>query len=417
MDDMGVIDHFTATFVAYIDSGFGLLSGNVASLTAILIALDITLAGLFWALSETSDVIAKLIKKVLYVGVFALILGNFSGLAQIVFDSFAGLGLAATNTGLTAADLLRPGHVAATGYAAAHPLLEEAGKLLGFTTFFNNVVTVLVFVFAWAIVVLAFFVLAIQLFVTIVEFKLTTLAGFVLVPFAFWNKTAFLAEKVLGNVVASGVKVMVLAIILGIGTTIFVDLAQLLQDREVTLQLAMSLVLSALALFGLGIFGPGIAAGLISGGPQLGAGSVAGTVGGAAAAALGTADLAVGAARTMGGSGLAAVRAGSQMGAAARDTYRTASEAARAAGGNPMAAGLSAVAKRGAQAVGARIMGKSGSPAEAPASEPAWARDLKARSHGGVRPHAEALTRILKDGDRPSPAPAPTLATRDTSDV
>ncbi|MEO7680454.1 MAG: hypothetical protein ABIS14_07140, partial [Sphingomonas sp.] len=41
--------------------------------------------------------------------------------------------------------------------------------------------TIMVLLFAWAIVILAFFVLAIQMFVTIVEFKLTTLAGFILV--------------------------------------------------------------------------------------------------------------------------------------------------------------------------------------------------------------------------------------------
>ncbi len=50
----------------------------------------------------------------------------------------------------------------------------------------------------------------VQLFITLIEFKLTTLAGFVLIPFALWNKTSFLAEKVLGNVVSSGIKVLVL---------------------------------------------------------------------------------------------------------------------------------------------------------------------------------------------------------------
>jgi type IV secretion system protein TrbL len=71
---------------------------------------------------------------------------------------------------------------------------------------------------AWLVVIVSFFVLAVQLFITLIEFKLTTLAGFVLVPFALWNKTAFLAEKVLGNVVSSGIKVLVLAVIVGIGS-------------------------------------------------------------------------------------------------------------------------------------------------------------------------------------------------------
>lgn len=49
MNDLGVIDRFLETFTAYIDSGFGLLGGEVDFLTATLIVIDITLAGLFWA--------------------------------------------------------------------------------------------------------------------------------------------------------------------------------------------------------------------------------------------------------------------------------------------------------------------------------------------------------------------------------
>ena len=46
MNDLGVIDRFLNTFSLYIDSGFGLLGGEIAFLTATLIALDLTLAGL-----------------------------------------------------------------------------------------------------------------------------------------------------------------------------------------------------------------------------------------------------------------------------------------------------------------------------------------------------------------------------------
>ena len=59
MDNLGVIDRFLAIFTQYIDSGFGLLGGEVAWLTGILVALDVTLAGLFWAMGGTDDVIAK----------------------------------------------------------------------------------------------------------------------------------------------------------------------------------------------------------------------------------------------------------------------------------------------------------------------------------------------------------------------
>ena len=94
MNDVTVIDRFLDTFSRYIDSGFGLLHGEVAFLTATLIVIDMTLAGLFWAMSHATgqgeDVIAKLIRKVLYVGAFAYIIGNFNWLAGIVFRSFGG---------------------------------------------------------------------------------------------------------------------------------------------------------------------------------------------------------------------------------------------------------------------------------------------------------------------------------------
>src|SRR3546814_10426233 len=56
---------------------------------------DITLAGLFWALGGEDDVIGKFLKKILYVGAFALILNSFPTLSEIIFRSFAGLGLVA----------------------------------------------------------------------------------------------------------------------------------------------------------------------------------------------------------------------------------------------------------------------------------------------------------------------------------
>ena len=205
MDDLNIIDKFTETFVRYIDSGFGLVAGDVGFLTSTLVAIDVILAGLFWSLGTEDNVIGQLIRKVLYVGFFALLLNNFARLSGIIFSTFASLGLKASAATISATDLMRPGFVAATGYTASRPLLDQAGSLMGFTSFFDNVVTIAVLLIAWLIVLLSFFILAVQLFITILEFKLTTLAGFVLVPFALFGKTAFLAERVLGGVMTSGI--------------------------------------------------------------------------------------------------------------------------------------------------------------------------------------------------------------------
>ena len=326
MDDLGVIDRFLNVYARYIDSGFGLLGGEVAFLSAVLIAIDVTLAGLFWAMGGNDDVIARLIKKILYVGAFAFIIGNFNALAEIVFRSFAGLGLLASGASIRESELLRPGRLAEVGVEAGQPMLDQIQEMAGFPGVFINLDSITVLFLAWLVVILSFFVLAVQLFVTLIEFKLTTLAGFVLVPFALWNKTAFLAEKVLGNVMSSGVKVLVLAVIVGIGAGLF-DEFTLPPGTEPSIDHALAIMLGSLTLFGLGLFGPGIATGLVSGGPQLGAGAAAGVALAAAGVTTATGAAAVGAARI----------AGSALGAGTRGRAPQASQAPAAAmaGGKP----------------------------------------------------------------------------------
>jgi type IV secretion system protein TrbL len=443
MGDLNVIDRFTETFSRYIDSGFGLLGGEVAFLVYILVGIDIVLAGLFWALDAERNVIAQLIKKVLYVGFFALVLNNFALLADIVFRSFAGLGLEATGGTIGADDLIRPGFVAGAGFTAAHPLLEEARSLLGFTSFFNNVPTILILLFAWLVIILSFFILAVQIFITVIEFKLTTLAGFVLVPFALWNKTTFLAERVLGNVISAGIKVMVLAVIVGIGSTIFGGLTTALNAGPIDIERTMPLLLAALALLGLGIFGPGIAAGLVSGAPQLGAGAAVGTVAGLAAGTAAGVGLAAGAGRMALAGGGRSVRAASTMAGGASTAYGLARATSGASGMAGAAAGTAGITRAGAGAAaqGVRNLGarategvrasyragqrgaftatggaaNSSTPSMdtggAGDAAPAWARRMRAeqrlREAGMVTAHA------IRDGDRPVSGDAPKLRDED----
>lgn len=418
------------TFIAYIDSGFGLLGGDVAFLTAALIGIDITLAGLFWAMGGEQDVLGRFIKKILYVGAFAFILNSFSTLADIIFRSFAAAGLTAGGGTMSADDLLKPGRLAGTGFAAAWPLLDQVAKLMGFTTFFDNFLTIAVLLFAWALVILAFFILAVQMFVTIIEFKLTALAGFVLVPFALWNRTSFLAERVLGNVVSSGIKVMVLAVIVGIGAGFFTDFTHALQGQEPDIGQALSLVLASLTLFGLGIFGPSIASGLVAGAPQLGAGAALGTTVGAAGVAALAGGAAVGAAGAVGGAALGAIRAGTTMGSAASASYQLGQSAAgsssigsglggvaRAAGGAlkqkaSAALGIADAAERGRDAAWNALNGPSSasSPGQTPVGEggaPAWAQSLRRQQDS--RHHRQVAFAALREGDRGGASATPDI--------
>ncbi|MEK7456019.1 MAG: P-type conjugative transfer protein TrbL [Pseudomonadota bacterium] len=432
MNDLSVIDRFLATFIAYIDSGFGLLGSDVRFLTATLIGIDMTLAALFWAMGGEQDVLGKLIRKILYVGAFAFIINSFSALSTIIFRSFAAAGVTAGGGNLSADDLLKPGRLAGTGFEAAWPLLDQASDMAGFTSFFDNFLTIAILLFAWAVVILAFFILAVQMFVTVIEFKLVSLAGFFLVPFALWNRTSFLAERTLGHVVSSGVKVMVLAVIVGIGANFFGEFVAALPGSEPDIGAAMSLMLAALALFGLGIFAPSVASGLVGGAPQLGAGSaVASLAGAGAAAAIGGAGIA-GAARAVGGGALSAIRSGTAMGAAARASYALGQEAA---GSTSVGAGMGGMAQT-VRGVASRKLSDSlgfdeavargqdvawnnrasrqsaGGTAEYPGqSRPEWAQDMQRRQDS--RHHRHLAAQVVREGDRGGAAALPDIAEKE----
>lgn len=407
MNDLGIIDHFLQVFSQYIDSGFGLLHGEVAFLTATLVVIDMVLAGLFWALGG-DDVIARFIKKVLYVGAFAFIINNFNVLSSIVFRSFAGLGLLASGNTVSPADFLRPGRLAVIGVDAAHPILLQIGGMSGFTDVFLNLGTIVVLFLAWLVVIVTFFVLAVQLFVTLIEFKLTTLAGFLLVPFALWNRTAFLAERVLGNVMSAGIKVLVLAVIVGIGSSIFGNFHNAV-GAEPSVDQALAIMLAALTMLGLGIFGPGIATGLVSGAPQLGAGAAAGTALGAAGLAMGGGAAVVGGARWL-------ARGGSALKSATTLAY-TAREASGAVAPNTAAATSGVTAATNATSA-ARGMGAGGpsNPTSSTAPDvdaaPRWATQLRRRqqvSHG-----ASTAAQVLRSADHGGSGANPRLTEGDS---
>ena len=449
MGGSGVIDTFLGTFTRYIDSGFGLLGGEVAFIATTLIVIDVTLAALFWSWGADDDIIARLVKKTLFVGVFAYLISNWNNLAKIVFDSFSGLGLKAAGTGFTAQDLLRPGKVAQTGLDAARPLLDAISPLMGWIAVFENLIQIVCLLFAWALVILAFFILAIQLFVTLIEFKLSTLAGFVLIPFGLFGKTAFMAERVLGNVISSGIKVLVLAVIVGIGSTLFSQFTQGFGGQTPSIDDAMAIVLAALSLVGLGIFGPGIASGLVSGGPQLGAGAAVGTglaVGGAALAAGGGAVLAAKGGTALLSGGAAAARGGAASAGAASSAYTLGSmgqSGASGVGGVARAAGSASVsplrraasrasesmkssfsdgARAGVGATGGSFSSGAGTdesepasvaPAATPDQPPAWAQRMKRGSH--VSHGVSAAAHAVRSGDSHASGASVNLSESDRS--
>jgi type IV secretion system protein TrbL len=226
---------------------------------------------------------------------------------------------------------------------------------------------------------------------------------------------------------------MVLAVIVGIGSNYFSQFTTALQGREPDIGQTMSLVLASLALFGLGIFGPGIVSGLISGGPQLGAGAAFGTMLGAGGimylGGAGTVD----AGRALASGGLGAIRAGTAMGSAASTAYTLGQETAgsrtvgaglggvaHAAGGAAKsrmssAFGVGEAAERGRDAafnaMAGRTAGSSSGVDESASTIPGWARAMKTQQ--SAHHHGQTAVHALQQGDRGGHGANPDIKERD----
>lgn len=376
-----------------VTAGFDALQGSVNGVFGLLIALVVALTGIQWALSPNRDVLASGFGKVLLIGTFAWLINDWQQLSETLYAGFLELGLTAGGGSLSREEFLNPGAILQQGWEIVKALGETPAPVDNPLDVMGNMVDALILGLAMIGIMLAFAILALQIIVSLLEFKIVTLGGFVLLPFGIWNKTAFLAERPLGYVVSSGLKVLALAIVVSGARTIF---DQLQPSSNPDVYEALTILVASLLLAMLAIFIPNLASALVTGGPALGAGSA--LTGGLAVAGAG-ALVAGGAA----GAGAMVGRAASVSGSA-----RSASGAAASArppnGGGPSSGGGSSGPKpppSSPSGFGASVGGRSPSPAPAAsASSP-----LTEPSTSSAPPSA-GETPSAKPGSAGPPSPA-----------
>ena len=310
-----------------VTAGFAALSGSVNGVFGLLIALVVALTGIQWALSPNREVLASGFGKVLLIGAFAWIINDWQALSETLYAGFLELGLTAGGGALSREEFLNPGAILQQGWEIVKALGETPAPVENPLDVMGNMADALILGLAMIGVMLAFAVLALQIIVSLLEFKIVTLGGFILLPFGIWNKTAFLAERPLGYVVSSGLKVLALAIVVSGARTIF---DQLQPSANPDIYEALAILVAALLLAMLAIFIPNLASALVTGGPALGAGAA--LTGGLAVAGAG-ALVAGGAAGVGALAGRAAAVSGSSRSAAG------AASGARPLGGGPSSGG------------------------------------------------------------------------------
>lgn len=266
--DTGILDTMLATIAGYTTGSSGTITGYATSLYGILILLDFILAVLL-NIGET-DHIKQLVRKVLFYGFWIWIIREWGTLCDALLDSLMITGTAIG--GVDASVLKNPSTLIDAGLYIAKPYMDYASEMswLEITT---SPLNWLMAIIGYAGVVLAFGILALQIFITYVEFYIASALLLIFIPWGSFKYTSFVAEKAIGAVISYGTKLMMLGAVYGLSSGIINSMTVSLTNGEPTPGAVLSSMLGPFALCLLCWQAPGMAAGLMTGAPTLSAGA------------------------------------------------------------------------------------------------------------------------------------------------
>jgi type IV secretion system protein TrbL len=281
--DFNVIGTFMNAFLNSVNFGYTAIQPSVNYLMSFMITLVIILTALFtWIWGDWESMIRDLVSKIVLIGFVILLVDHWQTYTDDVGVGLAELGLKAGGTSvLTVTSFLQdPIKIVTAGYTLCESLSKAADTIPTGHFGFANLTERLIYGLAAIGVFLAYCILAIQVIVTYLEFKIINLAALVFVPFAVWKRTSFLSDRSIGYMFSAGIKLFVLALIVSLGITFTVQFSV---SSTPSPQNALAVLTGALMLVMLAISIPKLAHALIAGGPQLGAGDAAIGVGATAA--------------------------------------------------------------------------------------------------------------------------------------
>lgn len=334
--DTGILDTMLATIAGYTTGSSGTITGYATSLYGILILLDFILAVLL-NIGET-DHIKQLVRKVLFYGFWIWIIREWGTLCDALLDSLMITGTAVG--GVDASVLKTPSLLIDKGFVVAYPYWQYASDM-SWIEITASPLNWLMAVIGYAGVLLAFGILALQIFITYVEFYIASALLLIFIPWGSFKYTSFVAEKAIGAVISYGTKLMMLGAVYGLSSGIIDSMTITLNNGEPDPSTVLASMLGPFALCLLCWQAPGMAAGLMTGAPTLSAGTAAGTAvagfaGAAAGGSAGASSSAAGVAQSMGAGSSAG--AGSSTGGASGSAQTASAFASNASGSTKSAA-------------------------------------------------------------------------------
>ncbi len=260
-----------ATAAGYANRLFGVLALIEFAWTAAILVLEKT---------DLQGWTAALIRKMMFIGAFFALLSFGADWIPRIINSFQIIGQNAS--GLPS---LAPTDVLVRGLNITGNLLSGAAD----SGWMGNFGTALALVFAALLAFLAFLGLSVQLVVTLVESYLVVGAGFIFLGFGGSRWTAPYVERYISLAVSTGVKIMVLYLLMGAGLTLtdgWVAAAAAVPSGPEPAVDALDIAASSVLLLMICWNAPKFTAGILGGAPAFTGGDAVGTAGALAQGAL-----------------------------------------------------------------------------------------------------------------------------------
>lgn len=300
-----ILISFRSVFRAGIDA----IAGPAMSLFATVAMIDF-MVNLLLHLDEL-DHIKNLIRACLKYGSWFYILKNYPALLDSLLDGAFFIGLIAGGGGVGMTTLTDPSMIIELGLRATQPAWD-------YLTSYQNILAInfplmIVVMFSALLVLVAYFIIAIQVFLTLLEFYIIAAIAPAFLAFGAWNKSSFLAEKAIGALFGFAIKIIVLVLILSAAIPVLSEFTMPANFSLASFGAAFRMAAAACCVALLCWQAPGVASSMMGGSPSLSAGGAVGTAAGAVFGAIGAGRMIMGAKNALTGGAIDKVKAAAQM--------------------------------------------------------------------------------------------------------
>ena len=313
----GILDNIATSYKNASTGWATTLVGYAIRLFMLLATIELAWSFGVWAMdkSELQGFTSAIVKKIMWIGLFYALLLNGPTWIPLIVDSFTEAGATAGGAG----GGLSPSEIFTTGLDNAATMLQGIKDM----SLWDDFATIVIAGLAAIAIVLAFAVIAGQLLIALIESYIAISAGLLFLGFGGSRWTTDFVQKFIGYAVATGVKLFMLFLIVGIGNTQAMQWKNMLQTIGQPGAPVFNLILTvfggSIILAVIAVQIPAMAASMLSGSPTMTAGAAAGTAAmGAAgivgAGAMGAAST-ISAAKSVGGAASATSAAFGEAGA------------------------------------------------------------------------------------------------------